>query len=95
MTLRTMRDGVGGPTQTPTESTQVLNHPTTRPIHTPVRLPSFVVNRCKDDFREFVDTLVVALRGMEQTENPVAHIHPVLVHEGLTPIAEIDTHDSR
>ena len=49
----------------------------------------------KDDFREFVDTLVVALRGMEQVENPVAHIHPVLVHEGVTPIAEVDAHDSR
>ncbi len=49
----------------------------------------------KDDFKEFVDTLVVALRGMEQTENPVAHIHPVLVHEGVTPTAEVDAHDSR
>ena len=49
----------------------------------------------KDDFREFVDTLVVALRGMEQTENPVSHIHPVLVHEGVNPIAEVDAHDSR
>lgn len=49
----------------------------------------------KDDFREFVDTLVVALRGMEQTESPVAIIHPVLVHEGAKPVAEVDTHDSR
>ncbi|MBU4174106.1 MAG: hypothetical protein KKB90_12790 [Actinobacteria bacterium] len=49
----------------------------------------------KDDFREFVDTLVVALRGMEQNENPVSHIHPVLVHEGLTTISEVDAHDSR
>ncbi|MBU4392749.1 MAG: hypothetical protein KJ920_09965 [Actinobacteria bacterium] len=49
----------------------------------------------KDDFREFVDTLVVALRGMEQAENPVSHIHPVLVHEGAKPIAEVDAHDSR
>ena len=56
---------------------------------------STVVNRCKDDFREFVDPLVAALRGMEQTENPVATIHPVLVHEGAKPIAEVDAHDSR
>ena len=49
----------------------------------------------KDDFREFVDTLVVALRGMEQNENPVAIIHPVLVHEGAKPVAEVDAHDSR
>jgi len=46
-------------------------------------------------FREFVDTLVVALRGMEQSENPVAIIHPVLVHEGMKPVAEVDAHDSR
>jgi len=46
----------------------------------------------KDDFKEFVDTLVVALRGMEQAENPVSHIHPVLVHEGVTPV---DAHDTR
>ena len=49
----------------------------------------------KDDFREFVDTLVVAMREMEKAENPLAHIHPVLVHEGVTPIAEVDAHDSR
>ncbi len=49
----------------------------------------------KDDFREFVDTLVVALRGIEQAEAPISHIHPVLVHEGVTPIAEVDAHDSR
>ena len=54
-----------------------------------------VVNRCKDDFREFVDTLVVALREMEQSENPVATIHPVLVHEVAKPVAEVDAHDSR
>lgn len=49
----------------------------------------------KDDFREFVDTLVVALREMEKAEAPISHIHPVLVHEVVTPIAEVDTHDSR
>jgi hypothetical protein len=31
------------------------------------------------DFGEFVDTLVVALREMEKAENPVSHIHPVIV----------------
>ena len=49
----------------------------------------------KDDFREFVDTLASAMREMERPENPVSHIHPVLVHEGVTPIAEVDAHDSR
>ena len=44
-------------------------------IHAPV------VNRCKDDFREFVDTLVVALWGMEQTENPLATIQPAILRE--------------
>jgi hypothetical protein len=42
-----------------------------------------------------VDTLAVTLRGMEQSENPVSHVHPVLVHEGVTPIAEVETIDSR
>ncbi len=49
----------------------------------------------KDDFREFVDTLVAALREMEKAEAPISHIHPVLVHEGVTPIKEVDSHDSR
>ena len=53
------------------------------------------VNIPNDDFREFVDTLVVALRGMENAEAPISHIHPVLVHEGVNPIAEVDAHDSR
>ncbi len=34
-----------------------------------------------DDFREFVDTLVVALRAIERTESPIRHIHPVVVRE--------------
>ncbi|MBU4194112.1 MAG: hypothetical protein KKE79_04780 [Actinobacteria bacterium] len=49
----------------------------------------------KDDFREFVDTLVVALREVESAESPIRHIHPVLVHEGAKPVAEVDAHDSR
>ncbi len=32
-------------------------------------------------FREFVDTLVVALREMEQIESPKANVHPVLLRE--------------
>ena len=35
----------------------------------------------KDDFREFVDTMVVALREMEKRESPMAHIHPVIIKE--------------
>lgn len=34
-----------------------------------------------DDFKEFVDTLVVALRGMEKSEAPMANVHPVLLCE--------------
>lgn len=49
----------------------------------------------KDDFREFVDTLAAAMREMEKAENPLAHIHLVLVHEGAKPIAEVDAHDNR
>lgn len=40
------------------------------------------VNSHKDDFREFVDTLVVALRTIEKSESPIRHIHPVAVREG-------------
>ncbi len=36
----------------------------------------------KDDFREFVDTLVVALRQIEKAQSPIKHIHPVAVREG-------------
>jgi len=35
----------------------------------------------KDDFKEFVDTLVVALRLIEKAESPIRHIHPVAVRE--------------
>jgi hypothetical protein len=41
----------------------------------------------KDDFREFVDTLVVAQRAMDKREGPIAHIHPVLLREsGLAAV---------
>jgi len=36
----------------------------------------------QDDFKEFVDTLVVALRIIEKAESPIRHIHPVVVREG-------------
>jgi hypothetical protein len=35
----------------------------------------------KDDFREFVDTLAVALRQIEKAEDPVLHIHPVVLRD--------------
>jgi len=35
----------------------------------------------KDDFKEFVDTLVVALRLIEKAESPIRHIHPVAIRE--------------
>jgi hypothetical protein len=35
----------------------------------------------KDDFKEFVDTLVVALRAIEKQDSPIRHIHPVAVKE--------------
>lgn len=35
----------------------------------------------KDEFKEFVDTLVVALRQIEKSESPIRHIHPVAVRE--------------
>jgi len=49
--------------------------------------PSF----CKDDFREFVDTLVVALREMEKSESPLAHIHPVIVKDNSSSQVEDTT----
>ncbi len=36
----------------------------------------------KEDFREFVDTLMVALRQVESSESPIRHIHPVVLREG-------------
>ena len=45
----------------------------------------------KDDFKEFVDTLVVALRTIEKTDSPIRHIHPVAVREGdLSAEGQID-----
>ncbi|MCJ7745819.1 MAG: hypothetical protein MUP40_05975 [Actinobacteria bacterium] len=35
----------------------------------------------KDDFREFVDTLLVALRQIEKDDSPMRHIHPVIVRD--------------
>lgn len=36
----------------------------------------------KEDFKEFVDTLVVALRSIERSDNPAQQIHPVIIHNG-------------
>jgi hypothetical protein len=36
----------------------------------------------QDDFKELVDTLVVALRLIEKAESPIGHIHAVAVREG-------------
>ncbi len=36
----------------------------------------------RDDFKEFVDTLVVALRLIEKVESPIRRIHPVAVRGG-------------
>ena len=35
----------------------------------------------KDDFREFVDTLVVALRQIDQAQSPINHFHPVVLKD--------------
>jgi hypothetical protein len=35
----------------------------------------------QDDFREFVDTLTVALRQIEKANSPIKHIHPVVLKE--------------
>ena len=44
----------------------------------------------KDDFREFVDTLVVALRGMEKAEAPIGRIHPVMLKDkALSAVEEL------
>jgi len=44
-----------------------------------------------DDFKEFVDTLVVALRLIEKSESPIRHIHPVAVGEtDLSPEGQRD-----
>lgn len=41
-----------------------------QPPYYPAELLAPVVDRCKDDFREFVDTLVVALRQIERAQSP-------------------------
>ena len=46
-----------------------------------------VVNSSKDDFREFVDTLVVALGAIEKSGSPIRHIHPVVVKD--TPLVDV------
>lgn len=35
----------------------------------------------KDDFKEFVDTLVVALRQIDKGSSPIKNIHPVVLKE--------------
>ena len=35
------------------------------------------------------------MREMEKAERPICLIHPVLVHEGAKPLAEMDAHDNR
>ncbi len=36
----------------------------------------------KEDFKDFVDTLLAALRKIERTENPlIRHIHPIVIRE--------------
>ncbi len=42
----------------------------------------------KDDFREFVDVLVVALRGMEKGESPMIHAHPVMLKNFVLGVAQ-------
>ncbi len=49
------------------------------------------VNFPNNDFREFVDTLVVALREMEKAEAPICHIHPVIVKDNLSSQVEDTT----
>ena len=48
------------------------------------------VNIPNDDFLEFVDTLVVALREIEKAEVPIGHIHPVIVRENQLAAVEGD-----
>ena len=42
----------------------------------------------KDDFKEFVDTLTVALRQMERDSSPIRHIHPVVLTESAPAPSE-------
>jgi hypothetical protein len=46
----------------------------------------------KDDFKEFVDTLISALRQIEKAESPMKNIHPIVLHEvpsDLTDAAQL------
>ena len=44
----------------------------------------------KDDFREYVDTLVVALRPVQKAETLVGPLHPVATREVVLQQAEAD-----
>ena len=48
----------------------------------------------KDEFREYVDTLVVALRQIEKAESPMRHVHPIVLRETPLPQAGTETGDS-
>jgi len=43
----------------------------------------------EDDFREFVDTLTVALRQIEKSESPLMSIHPVIISEARESAAQV------
>ncbi|MDD5747697.1 MAG: hypothetical protein PHP64_01370 [Actinomycetota bacterium] len=38
----------------------------------------------KEDFKEFVDTLIVALRQVERMESPARHLHPVVIRNPIS-----------
>jgi hypothetical protein len=44
----------------------------------------------QDDFKEFVDTLVVALRTIEKASSPIKHIHPVVLKESSLFDVEVE-----
>jgi len=44
----------------------------------------------KDDFREFVDTLVAAQRAMDKRDGPMAHVHPIIVRENQLAAVDAD-----
>ena len=44
----------------------------------------------KDDFREFVDMLVVALGEMEKAESPIAHVHLIIIREAQLQAIEAE-----
>lgn len=45
----------------------------------------------KEEFCEFVDTLVVALRQIEKSQSQVRHIHPVTLREATPKLNEKET----